>query len=279
MPNLDESELLERRLADRIVDRVRPALFRYYAAAGTAVIAVLGLIGWNIIADLKDRARSVTEQAIKPVIDDANLRLSKHATEVEKQLSISEWLSSRARASAEKVDVQLEQLGPKAKLLEEIGSRLSEIEQRRRELEENIKRASIQANGTVEISRQVADLALQVEGLSQRLESLSAGPRANTPAVTTAQAAIKNIAGAAESTHAKVVMASSEPTVWLQFAGGTRAQAEELSQALAAKRYIIPAKSERPIPAKSERPVQQAGEKFATSIRMTWRRRRGLSPT
>ncbi len=44
----DRIELLERRLADRVAERVRPALFKLYAVVGSTVIGVVGLFGWNI---------------------------------------------------------------------------------------------------------------------------------------------------------------------------------------------------------------------------------------
>jgi predicted nucleic acid-binding Zn-ribbon protein len=258
MTEFDENtlELLERRLADRIEARVRPGLFRYYAVAGSAVIGVLGAFGWNVMADFRARAVSASEAAIKPVIDNSSTqlkqiidnsttRLMQHTQDLDKQhgviqaqLATIDWLSTRIRGSAEKVDAQLEQLTPKAKLLEELGTRVSDIEQRRRALEADIQRQS-SSNATVEISRQVAQLATQVDALFNQIASASSGQPTSTAAATT-QTAIKDIAGAAQSTHAKAVEASNQPTVFLQFAGGSRSQAEDLSRALAAKRYVLP---------------------------------------
>src|SRR5215204_5011965 len=60
MADLDENtlELMERRLADQVVERVRPALFRLYAVAGSAVLTALGLFGWSLISDVKEHART-----------------------------------------------------------------------------------------------------------------------------------------------------------------------------------------------------------------------------
>src|SRR5829696_4146181 len=143
MADLDENtlELMERRLADQVVERVRPALFRLYAVAGSAVLTALGLFGWSLISDVK-------------------------------------------------VHAQLQQLEPRAKLLEDLGARVTEIELRRREIEEALKRASLQADSTVELSKQIADLAKQVQRL---LEDIQAARQVAGPAgPATPEAPVQN---------------------------------------------------------------------------------------
>ena len=48
-PDDDRLELLERQLAERITQRVRPALFRLYATVGVAVISVIGFVSWDAV--------------------------------------------------------------------------------------------------------------------------------------------------------------------------------------------------------------------------------------
>jgi len=283
MADLDENtlELMERRLADQVVERVRPALFRLYAVAGSAVLTALGLFGWSLISDVKEHARTQATQSKdhhRPLINESRARFDKHSSEIEKQLSIADWLSQRSRTLAEKVDAQLQQLEPRAKLLEDLGARVTEIEQRRREIEEALKRASLQADSTVELSKQIADLAKQVQRLLEDIQAARqvagpAGPATpeapvqnqppvrnqpapqtqppqdpaapqSPPAVQNQAAsqnqAVQSIAQAAQSTYDKVASIQVQPTVWFQFAGGSRAQAEEFSRTLEAKRYILP---------------------------------------
>jgi uncharacterized protein YoxC len=284
MADLDENtlELMERRLADRVVERVRPALFRLYAVAGSAVLTALGLFGWSLISDVKEHARTQATQSVRttidPLINESRARFDKHSSEIEKQLSIADWLSQRSRTLAEKVDAQLQQLEPRAKLLEDLGARVTEIEQRRREIEEALKRASLQADSTVELSKQIAELAKQVQRLLEDIQAARqvagpAGPATpeapvqnqppvrnqpapqtqppqdpaapqSPPAVQNQAAsqnqAVQSIAQAAQSTYDKVASIQVQPTVWFQFAGGSRAQAEEFSRTLEAKRYILP---------------------------------------
>src|SRR5215204_3711032 len=277
MADLDENtlELMERRLADQVVERVRPALFRLYAVAGSAVLTALGLFGWSLISDVKEHARTQATQSVRttidPLINESRARFDKHSSEIEKQLSIADWLSQRSRTLAEKVDAQLQQQEPRAKLLEDLGARVTEIEQR-------LKRASLQADSTVELSKQIADLAKQVQRLLEDIQAARqvagpAGPATpeapvqnqppvrnqpapqtqppqdpaapqSPPAVQNQAAsqnqAVQSIAQAAQSTYDKVASIQVQPTVWFQFAGGSRAQAEEFSRTLEAKRYILP---------------------------------------
>ncbi|MCA2665500.1 MAG: hypothetical protein IM486_04965 [Microcystis sp. M114S2] len=64
MEELDEDrlELLERRLADRVTERVRSDLFSWYAAIGTAVITVCGILGVNVVLSIRTEIKSEIKQ-------------------------------------------------------------------------------------------------------------------------------------------------------------------------------------------------------------------------
>jgi methyl-accepting chemotaxis protein len=156
-------------------------------------------------------------------------------------MGTADWLSQRAvslsekiQNQLEKVDEQLDQFESKAKLLDELGSRVSEIEQKRRDIADTLARVSVQANETIEISRQIADLTRQVRDLSARqLPSLA-------PESTDARAALDRLASAAQSTHDKIVDSTRSTTVWLQFSGAPQERVQEFSQALQNQAYIVP---------------------------------------
>jgi hypothetical protein len=82
--------------------------------------------------------------------------------------------------------------------------------------------------------------------------------------------AVQSIFRAAQSTHEKVAGLQVQPTVWFQFAGGSRAQAEEFSRALEAKRYVLPGE-ERVGAAASRREVRFFyPEDAETARRLAW---------
>lgn len=76
----DAGELFERRIAERVETRVRGRLFTFYAALGSVAIAVLGLVGYNITAQLNDKAEEFAISAVKPAIEQAQqaARLAGH---------------------------------------------------------------------------------------------------------------------------------------------------------------------------------------------------------
>jgi hypothetical protein len=60
-------ELLEQRLADRVVERVRPALFKLYAVAGAAVIAVLGFLGFNLLDEASKSLQAKVDKSTEAI--------------------------------------------------------------------------------------------------------------------------------------------------------------------------------------------------------------------
>ena len=245
-------ELLERRLADRVTERVRPALFRLYAVAGSAVITALGLFGWSIVADIKDRARSRAEQsvqqAISPLITTATEKIRDSSTKIDAQLAVMEWLGQRARVLTEKVDAQLRDFTPKTQILDDITKKVDDLERKRRDLEEAIERTRIAATGIVPVAQQVEILAQQVKALSEQA-TLSA-PQTERPGIQqeypkiAAQA--QNVAESTQQARQQVEAVAARPTVWFQFAGAPRPQAQDFSRALVKKGYIVPGEDREP---------------------------------
>jgi hypothetical protein len=184
---------------------VRPALFRLYAVAGSAVITALGLFGWSIVADIKDRARSRAEQSVQetlhPLITTSTEKIRDSTTKIDAQLAAMEWLGQRARVLTDKVDAQ-----------------------------------------------QVEILAQQVKALSE--QAIISEPQTERPSIQqeypkiAAQA--QNVAESTQQARQQVEAISARPTVWFQFAGAPRPQAQDFSRALMKKGYIVPSEDREP---------------------------------
>ena len=83
MTNIDDRiELLERQLAERITERVRPALFRLYASVGLAIIGAIGFVSWDIVADIKSEIKSEVTDAIDAEIGAKRTEITERVTEL-----------------------------------------------------------------------------------------------------------------------------------------------------------------------------------------------------
>jgi len=169
MEELDEDrlELLERRLADRLTERVRSELLKLYAAMGATAISVLGLVGWNILQNLesgiKENIKDNLEEEIKPT-----------RIQINKQLAETEVLAKQANGIVEKVKKQLDAFQPQAenldnniKLMEELSVRVQELNTNLRPVQGSTERDLYPIASSVKsLQRQLIELAIQVDKLN-----------------------------------------------------------------------------------------------------------------
>ncbi len=237
----DRLELLERQLADRVTERIRPALFRLYATVGAAVIAVLGFVGWDIVTDIKT-------EAIYQVTRDLDAEIKPQRDEINRLLVESKTLAKQVGKVISDVERQLEKFEPKAAQLEQTILDIGNLEAESKDLdvawkdfvviyERDIKPA-LQNIDT--LSSELGELAKQVEELNAIAPSRMP-PNPNTPIQSKAQRgeSIKSIIQTTSVAQKDYNVVRKRTTVFLQFAGA-RQRARQLSDALKENGYIVP---------------------------------------
>lgn len=237
-------ELLERQIADRVAERVRPALFRLYAVAGGAVVAVLGFLGFNLLDEVSTRAERIAGEAIEQVqakVDEVDQRISI-------KLGVADELSARVTTFVDRSSAALEEFRPKARRLDELTVQLEELARQRADLETRLGQAQTILVQVEALPRTVAQLGETLQTLSDALTqqarvaaSGSAGADGGyADQIAKVSSEIGSVITAAKNLGEEVQTVRRRPTVYFQFAGGNRAQAEELAAALRQAGYPVP---------------------------------------
>jgi len=244
MEELDEDrlELLERRLADRVTERVRSDLLKLYAAMGTTAISVLGLFGWNIFQNLesgiKENIKDNLEEEIKPT-----------RIQINKQLAETEVLAKQANGIVEKVKKQLDAFQPQAenldnniKLMKELSVGVQELNTNLRSVQGSTERDLYPIASSVKsLQRQLIELAIQVDKLNTIVTvSVQKPGGESAQAAQQRKAAIQSVISATQKAEQSLAKKRERTTVFFQFAGGEREQAKALSDALKKADYIVP---------------------------------------
>lgn len=227
----DRIELLERQLADRVTERVRPALFRLYAAVGLTVISVLGFVGWDIVTDIKASITRNIETEIK-----------EKRTEIIRQMTETDFMAERAGKIISDVEKRLEEFQRKANALDETIKKVDDLKASSQNLMAIYSKELEPALEMVKsLPRQLQILAKQVDQINTIASTARPGageePSRNPQQRTSAINSVISQTAAAEK---RLLAASKKVTVFFQFAGSSRAQAGAISAALKAKGYIIP---------------------------------------
>ena len=222
------SSFLERQLAERVTKRVRSQLFLLYATAGSAVIFVLGIVGWNMLSEIKTQITAGIEKEIK-----------EKQTEIVEQVTETKVIARRAKQVIQRLEKQLDEFEPQAEDLDKTIKKVNALKITAQDL---IAAEVDPLFSTVEsLSKQLEVLAKQVNQLNtiaiasdpDSANKLGQTPNKRTKAI---QSVISDTAEAKQS----LIKARNKTTVFFQFAGGTRKQAENLSVALKEKGYIVP---------------------------------------
>lgn len=267
MTELDEDkiELLERQLAERVTDRVRPALFKLYATVGTAVIAVLGFVGWDFMTDIKSEIKEEIKAEITDEID-AEVGAKRH--EILERTTETKILAKRANAIIQRVEKQLDEFEPKAENLNETIDKVKSLNVSSQDFAAIYSQELVPLVSNVEaLSSQLSVLAEQVDELNkivaragemeieQAVKALSKDtstteealpippPEAVVEVVQQAEQrsmAIQSVISEAKVAEQRLLDARRKPTVFFQFAGGSREEAEGLSSILRNMGYTVP---------------------------------------
>lgn len=241
--NEDQLELIERRLSEKVSERVRPALFRVYAAIGAAVMTVLGLVGWDMLSDIKTEIKQEIKSEIEgSIVSD----IKEKRKEISDLVAESKYLAKQTNEIVVHLDKKLQEFEPQATQLDETIKKVESI---------NVDAKNIMAMYSTEveplvenfqaISSQLKELAEQVSQLNllseSRLSESNGSPSFSDKidSVKVRGAAISSII-AETSDLEKVIKDRKKITVFFQFSGAPRSQAEELSVQLKNKGYIVP---------------------------------------
>lgn len=267
----DKIELLERQLAERVTERVRPALFKLYATVGTAVIAVLGFVGWDFITDIKVEIKAEIKTEITDEIEE-EVGTKRH--EILERTTETKILAKRANAIIQRVEKQLDEFEPQAENLNETIDKVKTLNVASQDFTAIYSQELVPLVTNVEaLSSQLSVLAEQVDELnkivarademqgSYPVAALSAkevslaedGQPAPPPPPEEVEEveevvqqseqrsmAIQSVISEAKVAEQRLVDARKKPTVFFQFAGGSREQAVALSDSLQQQGYTIP---------------------------------------
>ncbi len=234
----DKLELLERQLSDKVTARVRPALFRVYATIGTTVIATLGFVSWDIVSDIKAEIKA----EIRAEIDESIVAdIKEKRKEIEGLIVESRILAKQANEVVLDLDKKIKDFEPQASQLDETILKVNSLNVDARNL---VALYSTEVKPLVEnfgkLSGQLQSLAQQVDQLNSIAGTETTSSEMNVDSSETRGNAISSVI--TETTQVnKQFRERNKTTVFFQFSSATKGQAEELSQVLKEKGYIVPA--------------------------------------
>ena len=224
----DRIELLERQLAEKVTKRVRSQLFLLYATAGSAVIFVLGIVGWNLLSGIEAKIIAGIEAGIKD-----------KRTEIVDQVTETQVIARRAKQVIQRLENQLNEFEPQAEDLEKTIEKVDEL---------RITAQDLIASEVEPLFKNVETLSLQLASLAEQVNQLNSMALSREPnaagrpeqALAERAKAIQNVISDAYAAKQNLTKARNKTTVFFQFAGGPRKQAEDLSTALKEEGYIVP---------------------------------------
>ncbi len=232
MAEIDDNriELIERQIAEKVTERVRSALFRLYATVGLAVIAVLGFVSWDIVSEIKAEIKSEIADEIA----------SKRA-EIAERVTETRYMAKRASDVIQRVEKQLDDFQPQADNLDETIERVKSLNITAQDLIASYSREVQPLISNVDsLSSQLRILAEQVSQLNAIAAAGKLVSEGETPQTSEQRAtAIKTVISDTKDAEQRLDEARSKTTVFFQFAGGRREQAEALSASLKAKGFIV----------------------------------------
>lgn len=242
MEELDEDrlELLERRLADRVTERVRSDLFSWYAAIGTAVITVCGILGVNVVLSIKSEIKSEIKQEFEQ-------ELQVKRDEVKELISETRFIAKEAKGIIKQVQQELIAFQPQAEGLNDNIQKVKILDDKIQKLDKISTSLDIASqrqpldSSVDSLQSQLKELAIQVDKLNSIVTvSVQKPGGESVQAAQQRKAAIQSVILATQKAEQSLAEKRKRTTVFFQFAGGKRPQAEALSDALKKADYIVP---------------------------------------
>ncbi len=228
-------ELFKRQIADGVTSMVRARLLATYVVAGSAVLAVLGVVGYGAIGAAKqevlDKIAREIEQPAKTAADSANRAL----TNIEASRLTLEKLQDRSFKTFDNIDSKLADFGPKAEKLIEFTNQVSALDTTLQTIRTEAIRASGQNSKSIEeLSSALTTLADQVKALNSTRQGQSATSEngenpPNSAVYSEIATKSEDVATKAQQVSSGIQRYQLRRTVWFQFAGITRTDAQSIA--------------------------------------------------
>jgi hypothetical protein len=269
-PNSPETlELLERRLAERVGDRVERTLKIRYAGIIAAVLFVLGLAGYSWIENLVVKAIDPVSKDAERTMAEMNVQLDLARDSKRKLDALIEQINTDADAVQRRVESFQNRLGEQQeefeRTLESINDQLAAVTVRRRELEADLAQNSRGVvTGLTHTRTEVANLAR----LATDLTGLAAAGRVDAAQeADRLRAEARTILERAERAATGDYLA----TVFLQYGKSVPPEmAHAVGERLKAKGYVVPTESRMPNDAREVRffypDDRDAASRLATDV-------------
>lgn len=221
--NETEIELLKLKLADHVRTNVERKLFRVYALMGVIAVAAFSYANWDFVADTKEEVRRNADKAVEAAIEASQGKIDVLTEAVNIQFGRIEETRERADRVRAEVGAKLRQLKFETHNLESLNETVTSLAESRRQLEVDVDAIKARTDTLTVLGEELRNIAL-------RLKTLDAD---NSQQYVDAVGKLDSVAIDAEER-------ANRPTVYMQFAGGARRLAQELSRRLEAQNFFVP---------------------------------------
>jgi hypothetical protein len=265
----DSTELLERRLAERVEERVRSRLLAFYLTVGGIIFTVIGYFGYDVISSTRETASQLAERTIERASDSAKQAIApaveraERATDVAEEQTaaatamlnvLTDWMAQRTQKLSDIEENVQSTMGKVESVAKQLQSRLDAVAGQIQSTEETLNSQRERASELFAGQGDLKQLADQLVKLSEEVKSLdsrfsetfdpmpSAGPVDSTSAPAVRDSATQAVIQAIIDDSGSIVTAENaqKPTVYVQFAGVERAVAAALSDALDRQNFTMP---------------------------------------
>lgn len=221
--NETEIELLKHKLADHVRTNVERKIFRVYVLMGVVAVAAFSYANWDFVSDTKKEVQRNANTAVDEAIKASQDKIDGLTEAVNKQFGRIEETRERADRVRAEVSAQLRQLNYETHNLESLNETVTSLAESRRQLEVDVDAIKARAETLTVLGEELRNIAV-------RLKTLDAD---NSQEYVDAVGKLDNVTNDAEER-------ANRPTVYMQFAGGARSRAQELSKLLEAKNFFVP---------------------------------------
>ncbi len=247
----DMVELIERRITERVVERARGQVVKYYVTVATTALAILGAFGWNANEWMKTTAERYIGTSIDKITSQVTANtaqlhsiqsdLTNRSARIDALLEQSEKASARIEQTLVKFTPQSRRLETIIEDIQRAAQDIDEIEAKLRDTRGTDSRIQETSDSVVRISREVKALADQVK---QMLAIIQTSHPAGTNNAPMNYSAIQEATQDVISKAAEVVTAQTQvkpTTVYVQFAGSvTQQQIDTLRARLGGGPFSMP---------------------------------------
>jgi hypothetical protein len=258
-------ELLERRLAESVGERIERTLKMRYAGIIAAVLFVLGLAGYSWIENLVVKAIGPVAKDAERTMAEMNVQLELARDNKRKLDALIEQINADADAAQRQIGAFQTRLAKQQeefdRTLESVNDQFGAVLVRRRELEADLAQSSRSTvTGLAETRAEVANLAR----LAADLARLAAAGRSEASAEAArleaqAQAILERAERAATGEHLA--------TVFLQYGRTMPTEmARAVAEALTGKGYVVPTEDRMPGDAREVRFFHAADRDAAAQL-------------